>query len=304
MQRVLIIGASGYIGGAIARRLLSEGVRVTGLSRSRESDALLRERGVTPVRGAADATAILSDAAQDQDGVVYAARYDQAELSALAALADVMAGRDKPLVFISGASVVAQTTGGAAGSLRVGEHQKLSAPRESAIRLQSEDVVRCSANAGVRGMAIRPPIVYGHGRSVQIPLLAAKAREHGAAGYVGAGQNRWSFIHVDDLAELTAAALRLGRPGAVYHATAGDIDFRTLAAAVAQTLGLEAQSLDLATAEKRYGKFAARVMLGSHCVLDCFATQADLGWQAARADLIEDIRSGSYAARWSERDQP
>lgn len=299
MQRVLIVGASGYIGGAISRALLARGVAVTGLSRSAESDTVLSGHGITPLRGEARALPVLRAAASEHDAIVYAARYSDAEGAALGACAAAMQDTRKALVFISGASVVAQRTDGEAGPLVIAEHQKIPPPRESSIRIESEDIVRCSAIHGVRGMAIRPPIVYGHAGSVQIPLMAEKALAHGAVAYVGAGKNRWSFIHVDDLAAMTVAALERGLPGALYHATAGETEFRTLADAIGSALGLESESLDLASAETRYGKFAARIMLGSNCVLSASATTADLGFSASRRDLLQDVREGSYAAHWA-----
>jgi nucleoside-diphosphate-sugar epimerase len=45
MRKVIITGASGFIGGALAKRLLSEGVRVYGVGRNREKLEALRQYG-------------------------------------------------------------------------------------------------------------------------------------------------------------------------------------------------------------------------------------------------------------------
>ena len=48
---VVITGASGVVGAAIAGHLLAEGRSLRGLSRSTSSDDRLRELGVEPIRG-------------------------------------------------------------------------------------------------------------------------------------------------------------------------------------------------------------------------------------------------------------
>ena len=51
MTTIFLTGATGYIGGSLAARLVEGGNRVRGLVRSRESAALLAERGIEPVLG-------------------------------------------------------------------------------------------------------------------------------------------------------------------------------------------------------------------------------------------------------------
>src|SRR3954451_14205556 len=51
MARVFITGASGFIGGALAERLIAQGHEVVGLARSDTAEAKVRAHGATPVRG-------------------------------------------------------------------------------------------------------------------------------------------------------------------------------------------------------------------------------------------------------------
>src|SRR5258707_260120 len=51
-MKILVTGASGYLGGAAARALLASGHEVFGLSRSDASATRLLEQGLTPLPGA------------------------------------------------------------------------------------------------------------------------------------------------------------------------------------------------------------------------------------------------------------
>jgi len=55
-------------------------------------------------------------------------------------------------------------------------------------------------------------MIYGnpvgtHAQSVQIPALVQHAKASGAAYYIGRGLNRWSNVHIRDVAALYALAI-------------------------------------------------------------------------------------------------
>jgi hypothetical protein len=66
---------------------------------------------------------------------------------------------------------------------------------------------------GVRGIAIRPGLVYGEGKGADLPNLIALARTHGAAPHLGAGGVRQGYVHIDDLVELYVQALERAPAG-------------------------------------------------------------------------------------------
>jgi nucleoside-diphosphate-sugar epimerase len=49
-MRIFVTGASGFVGGATAKRFVADGHEVSAMSRSEKSDAAIRALGATPVR--------------------------------------------------------------------------------------------------------------------------------------------------------------------------------------------------------------------------------------------------------------
>ena len=72
-------------------------------------------------------------------------------------------------------------------------------------RVETETAVLKAA--GVRGIAIRPGLVYGEGKGYDLPNLIALARTPSAAPHLGAGGVRQGYVHIDDLVELYVQAL-------------------------------------------------------------------------------------------------
>src|SRR5207237_4601172 len=83
-----------------------------------------------------------------------------------------------------------------------------------------EGRVRAGAKRGIRTVVIRPAMVYGRGGGIPAGFVES-ARKEGAARYVGTGENRWPFVHVDDLADLYLLALERAPAGSVLLGVAG-----------------------------------------------------------------------------------
>src|SRR5690606_36292856 len=110
-MKVFIAGATGYIGGSVAHRLLARGHAVSGLARSDDSAEALTGRGIDPVRGSLADLDVLAGAARAADAVINAASAD--DPFAALALAKAMHGSGKRLIHTSGSSVVADLADGA-----------------------------------------------------------------------------------------------------------------------------------------------------------------------------------------------
>jgi nucleoside-diphosphate-sugar epimerase len=71
--------------------------------------------------------------------------------------------------------------------------------------------------SGIGGIALRHANQYGPGTGFALDGdLVALIRKR-RLPVIGNGGGVWSFIHVDDLAEATIAAIERGKPGSIYN---------------------------------------------------------------------------------------
>src|SRR5262249_3490815 len=154
---------------------------------------------------------------------------------------------------------------------------------------------------GVRTIVLCNSLIYGDAlgppaRSVQLPRLIDEARESGTAHYIGRGLNRWSTVHVTDVAALYLLALERAPAGLFAFVENGESAFRDLAQAIGLALGLgDAQSMTSQDAEARWGRATAIFSLGSNSRVRGKCARA-LGW-APRHGSAEDWISTSLRPR-------
>jgi len=294
-MKVFVLGATGYIGGAVAHALVQAGHDVSGLTRSADSAERLRQRGVSPHIGTLFDRKVIVNAARAADAAVNAADSDNPY--AVTALLEAFAGTDKRIVHTSGSSIVGDRAGGAFAETIYDEASRPVARLEKRARSAIDDAVLKEAKNGV---VICPTMVYGvgsglHTESVQIPMLSRLARDFGAGVHIGAGENRWSNVRIDDLVSLYELALTDARAGTFLFAENGEASMRELAEAIAARLGLRdpTVSLSLEDGTRRLGVESCEFALASNSrVRAKFARE--LGWQPRHDDLIAGIRSGQY----------
>ena len=104
---VLVTGATGYVGSAVAEALIAAGHHVSGLARSQESAGKLGARGVSAVMGDITDAGRIGEVARDVDAVVHAAsthgpEAEEADRAAVAEILDALEGTHKTFVYTSG----------------------------------------------------------------------------------------------------------------------------------------------------------------------------------------------------------
>lgn len=290
---VFVIGATGFVGGSLARHLASGGAGghpVTGLARTEAAAATLAAQGITPVPGDLDGRRpAVVEAALRADTVVYAAQAAPDQETAITQdLIRALAGTGKALVFLSGSGVLMQRTAGAWSPDVFAERDPFTTEPLAAYRKAAEDAVLAAAGDGVRSLVLRPGLIWGPGDHGHVSMIYRSVAATGAASYVGPGLNTYSHVHIDDVIRLFTLALDHGRPGGLYHAVAGETPNRWIAEKVADDLGVEARSLTDGEAVGVWGAFGALIMAASSRIRAAAAHQ-ELGWRPEHTDMLSMV---------------
>ncbi|MBV9848887.1 MAG: NAD-dependent epimerase/dehydratase family protein [Armatimonadetes bacterium] len=294
-MNVFLTGATGYIGSAAAQALREAGHQVTGLARSDEAAQKLQERGLSARRGDLSDSDSLAAGARAADAVIHTASANDAtsprtDPPAITAMLDAVAGTDKPFIYTGGTWEVGDTGGQVVDETFVGQPAALVAWRPAVTQR-----VLDAAWRGVQSVVIRPGLVYGHGGGM-MAMLIQEARRDGVVRYIGTGENHWTMVHVDDLADLYVRAL--GAPaGTLLFGAAGD-PVQARDAAEAASLGGGAggrtQSWPLEEARQVLGPLADALVLDQQ--VSGARAQRLLGWNPQSPSVLDDLAHGSYAA--------
>ncbi len=297
-MRVFVTGASGWIGSAVIPVLLAQGHEVLGLARSDAAAAKVAASGAEVLRGDIQDIHLLRTGADQTDGVVHLAfrhdiawtgHFDQAAASdrrAIELFGEVLAGSDRPLAVASG---VAGLKPGGIATERDNPNDQVSP------RVASEQAALALAHRGVRSMSVRfAPTVHGAGDHGFIARIIEADRNHGTAGYIGDGQNRWPAVHRSDAAQLVALGIEQAPAGSVLHAVGEDgVPMRDIAQAISARFELPASAVSPEEADARFGfmgQFVGLDMPSSSAI-----TRELLGWEPAGPTLVEDIEAGAYS---------
>jgi nucleoside-diphosphate-sugar epimerase len=298
-MRVFVTGASGWIGSATVDELLALGHDVTGLARSDASAAALQAKGARVRRGDLDDLASIRAGAEAAEAVIHLAnKHDwanpansvTAEVGAVQAIGDALAGTGRPFLLASG--VAGLTPGRPATENDPSPFHGPDSPRGGSENLALDFVGR-----GVHTVALRfAPTVHGFGDYGFVAMIAAVAREKGVSGYPGDGTSRWAAVHRSDAARLVALGLAKAPAGARLHAVAEEgIPSREIAEAIGRALGLPVTSIAPDEVQGHFG------FIGTFFSMDLVATSAGtrelLGWAPTGPTLIEDLDAGAYSAR-------
>jgi UDP-glucose 4-epimerase len=240
-MRVLVTGATGFVGARAAERFLALG---------HEVHALVRTPGTAPagtqeVVGDLAAVERFAGGLRGIDAVVHAAALveplppgqsvdliNRAATIELARAARAAGARG--FVFVS--SVMAIGFRPRAGLVGVDAACRPATPYgESKWRAELE--LAALAGSGLRVAIVRPPTGYGRGDTRGNFLALARAVNTGWFAVPGRGDNRMSFCHIDNLVEVLRLAAERDDATGIFHAADEPVTLREVAELVARELG-------------------------------------------------------------------
>lgn len=306
---VFVIGATGYVGSAVADALHGSGHRISGLARSRESADELERRGYTAYPGDMKDSGALYRTIWDSGAgaVVHAATTgdtdaEEADQAAVEGTLEALRGTGGAFVYTSGGWVMGETSGSVGDPPSDEESPVEPAPSLSWRPAVERWVLEAAAARGVRTVVVRPALVYGRGGGV-VAELVESARERGGARYVvgdaPGSEPLWTLVHTADLGCLYARIL--ARPEAVPGGTlliaagGGPVPVREVAAEASQVQGSGGtpEPWPLSQARAELGAYADSLALSQR--LSGARARRLLDWSPSGPTVFEELRSGSYA---------
>ena len=293
-RSAFVIGATGYIGGHLARRLCAAGWRVVGFARSQAGATLLAGFGIEPMLGQIEDISALARQARAADVTIFAPQLDpELEQATVTALLEGLHGSGRTIVFTSGTGVLGQRTGGTWHEDAYAEDDDIPFSRLTQRRIEVERAVRAAAGQGMRTLVLRPSAVWGHGfHSVAERLLSSFVKT-GSVCYIADGTNCYSTVHIDDLVDLYLLAIEGGTSGALYHAVSGEMNNRCIAELLALRLHCFTRSIDMDEAIEIWGKFSTLIVLSVSSRTRCPRSRNELGWRPVRLDVVDALLSGA-----------
>jgi nucleoside-diphosphate-sugar epimerase len=286
-MKITITGGTGFIGSAILGRLVAGGHDVTAIVRSESAAASVATARATPLIGDLTHVAWLADQLATADGVVHAAAPGDGtaadfDAGIAKAVGHAFGGTDRPYLHTGGVWVYGAGSG-------ITEDSPFDPPLLVSWRLPVE---RSLLDSGVAATVIAPGIVYGHGRGIPALVSGGPRTPSGALTMIGDGDQHWTTVHVDDLAELYVLLLERGSGlGTVIGVSGDNPTVRELATAAAGPAGIRPESVSASRA-RLVRPFADALLISQQATGE---RARSLGWIPSRPSLLTEFAGGSYA---------
>jgi len=318
-----VTGGSGFIGGRLVERLVTEGTVVRALARSDASARLVSELGAEPVAGDLGDPSALAEGARGCDTAFHLAAqlgewgtWEEFERGNVEGTRNALEGCAKAGVrrFVHCGTEAALMAG--EPLVNVDETAPLkpdSRAHYPATKARAELAVREASHEDFETVVVRPRFVWGAGDTTLLPEMVTTVKK-GQFAWIGGGRNVTETTHVDNVVEGLLLAAARGSAGEAYFVTDGEpIVFRDFVTAMLRTQGVEppGRSIPAWTAAPlaRVAETAWKILplsgappmtalrswlLTQECTIDISKAREELGYApiVTREQGLEELRAG------------
>jgi nucleoside-diphosphate-sugar epimerase len=295
-MKVFITGVTGYIGYNVALAFRRAGYHVAGLIRNPKKAWMLESNEIHPVLGDLHKPETYMDAVKGSSLIVHAAADYSTDRAAVdrRVLQTVMSAKEeeprpKTFIYTSGCWVYGNT-----GAAAADEATPLNP--SNAVRWRPAVEQEVLSASGLRTVVVRPGCVYGK-RGGLMSIWFDGVVHKNDLRVVGDGSNRWSLVHVDDLAEVYVRIAEREVTGSIFNVADGSQQtVGEMAQAVARAAGYAGviTYVPVEEATTTLGPLAESLALDQH--LDARKATEQLGWHPRHNGFAGDAET--YLMAW------
>lgn len=241
-MKVLVTGASGYLGGRLCHALLNRGFSVRALVRPtsdlsslpHDPSALELVYGdVTDYQSLLDAFSgchiVFHAAALVEPWIPDPSKFISVNVRGLKNVLQAVTETKtiEKIIYTSSFFALGSTDGYVADENQV-HHEKFFCTEYEKSKAIADKIALQAASEGVPIVPVYPGVIYGSGKLTAGNVIARMLIERfnwRLPGYIGQGSDRYSFSHVDDVVEGHIAAMQKGRVGERYLLTGENASF-------------------------------------------------------------------------------
>ncbi|KAK4770997.1 hypothetical protein SAY87_031529 [Trapa incisa] len=234
-MKVLVTGATGYLGGRLCPALLRDGHSVRALVRRTSDLSEIRRGGVielaygdvTDYHSLVDAVSgcsvIFHTAAVVEPWLPDSSKFFSVNVGGLENL--LRAAREsntvEKIIYTSSFFALGPTDGHVADESQV-HHQRFFCTEYEKSKLEADKLALRAASEGLPIVMVYPGVIYGPGKLTAGNIVAHLLIERfngRLPGYIGKGSDKCSYCHVDDVVQGHIAAMDKGQLGGRYLLT-------------------------------------------------------------------------------------